>query len=161
MIIRPVVAADKAALMSVWHQGWHDAHADLVPSEILQFREPEHFMSWYDEAEETICVAIIDGVLVGFYGLIHAELSKLYVDRPRRGSTVAQDLLVHAETALMNSGIHLAELYCTAGNIRAQRFYERQHWQLQETFMDRLWLPAGAPCEGEVQTHRYTKRLGE
>jgi len=51
MIIRPVVAADKAALMSVWHQGWHDAHADLVPSEILQFREPEHFMSWYDEAE--------------------------------------------------------------------------------------------------------------
>ena len=50
-------------------------------------------------------------------------------------------------------------LFCTAGNARAERFYEREGWTLTKTFFDELWLPESAVGVFTADTHRYTKLL--
>ena len=84
---------------------------------------------------------------------------KLYVSREAKGSGIARTLLSHAETVLAADGVSRAELFCTAGNLRAQRFYEREGWTLAETTSDALWLPPGCSDRFEVLTHRYVRAL--
>jgi len=88
---------------------------------------------------------------------------KLYVDSNVRGKSIAAKLLSYGEKKIHNQGtgpIVDAVLFCTAGNVRAQRFYNREGWTLTKTFSDRLWLPESASGEFIVDTHRYSKQLG-
>ena len=158
--IRSATAHDRLPILRLWHEGWHDAHADLVPKPVLAYRKPEHFALWLDSCDETVFVACAAGEVVGFYAVDGAELVKLFVRRDARGSGLAQALLAGAEDRLQSRGIEIAELFCTAGNGRAERFYEKHDWQRQRTFPDRLWHPSGAGgSDWEVTTHRYIKRL--
>lgn len=43
--IRPAETADYPRIVRLWHQGWHDAHAALVPAGVLAFRTIDHFAS--------------------------------------------------------------------------------------------------------------------
>ena len=46
--IRSAQPEDRSAIVDIWHAGWHDAHANLVPEGILEFRTVECFWSWLD-----------------------------------------------------------------------------------------------------------------
>ncbi len=156
--IRPAERGDHQAMLQLWHQGWHDAHAHLVPPDILAFRTPAHFADWLEQSEERFYVAF-DHRIIGFVSVKDDELVKLYIDREARGSGIARTLLSHGEALLAANGVNEAILFCTADNVRAERFYRRQGWQLAETRPERLWLPEGQPGHYEVATHCFRKRL--
>ncbi len=157
--IRLAASMDREAIVRIWHRGWHDAHGALVPSSILVYRVPKHFSLWLEDSFDETFVAEDDGRIVGFYALDGVELSKLYVESESRGSGVARTLLSHAEGILASRGVGEAELFCTVGNLRAQRFYERRGWRLAKTFDDALWCPAPGIETSSMPTYRYTKTL--
>ena len=157
--IRAAIDQDRPAIVRLWHQGWHDAHHDLVPPEILPHRETGHFELWLDECIDETVVAHRATDLAGLYSISGAELSKIYVSRSARGSGLAAVLLAHAERAMADYGVDVAKLFCTDGNRRAQRFYERHGWTMDSVVMDGLWLPAGSRSEVTVATRRSVKPL--
>jgi ribosomal protein S18 acetylase RimI-like enzyme len=158
IVVRAARDEDHLAIVQLWHQGWHDAHAELVPGEILAFRTPMHFKLWLEEADDQFYVATDQGLL-GFISVKGAEIVKLYVGRNARGTGVARSLLSFGEQLLFKKGFKEAELFCTAGNTRAQKFYEREGWSLSLSFEDALWLPKNIAGRFSVETHRYRKTL--
>lgn len=94
--IRPADSADQEKILQLWHRGWHDAHSDLVPSEVLAFRTESDFAIWLKETRDTFYVAI-DLELLGFVSVKGPEVVKLYVGKSSRGSGVAHALLSFAE----------------------------------------------------------------
>ncbi|MGJ8583069.1 MAG: GNAT family N-acetyltransferase [Marinosulfonomonas sp.] len=157
--IRPATQDDTDAILKLWHQGWHDAHAVLVPASILRFRTPEYFTLWFEQAENPFWVAAHDQVL-GFVTTQGAELEKLYVAPQARGSGVATALLRHGEQMISQTGVAEAKLFCTAGNTRAERFYQRHGWAIERSFVDALWTPEATGDTVAVQTHCFRKQLG-
>ena len=157
--VRAATDRNREAIARIWHQGWHDAHDDLVPSSILVYRTLEHFRLWLGDNIEDAAVAEVDECEVGFYMLERHWLSKLYVDGEARGSGIAQTLLVYAETALAASGVVTAGLLCTVGNDRALRFYERHGWRWKRISDEPLWCPDPAVDTPMVSHHHYTKTL--
>ncbi|HEV2503545.1 MAG TPA: GNAT family N-acetyltransferase [Mesorhizobium sp.] len=156
--IRPAKTVDHAAVVQLWHRGWHDAHAALVPEGVLTFRTPDHFTIWLHEACDTFYVAVDPGLL-GFVSIKGTEVVKLYVDRDVRGQGVAHRLLSLAEARLAENGVEEAELFCTAGNVRAEKFYQREGWTLSRSFDDGLWMPKSSTDRFFVRTHQFQKRL--
>ena len=156
--IRLAQPKDRSTIVDIWHSGWHDAHASLVPGGILEFRTVAFFWTWLENSTDQFYVALNDGV-AGFVATNGSELVKLYVDADVRGTGVATALLSYAEAQMANDGIQDAVLFCTAGNTRAQRFYSRDGWVLSDTFADKLWLPENTTDEFIVGTHRYEKHL--
>ena len=41
--VRPAQAAEIGHLATIWHDGWHDAHAQIVPAELTQLRTIDSF----------------------------------------------------------------------------------------------------------------------
>jgi putative acetyltransferase len=156
--IRPAETADHEEILQLWYRGWHEAHADLVPSEVLAFRAENHFAIWLEEARDTFYVAI-DTKLLGFVSVRDAEVVKLYVGKSARGTGVAHALLSFAEQLLFEKGVQEAELFCKAGNSRAEAFYKREGWNLSLSFKDALWVPEGISNRFLVPTHRFQKAL--
>ncbi|OCW55603.1 GNAT family N-acetyltransferase [Hoeflea olei] len=159
MDIRPATADDAEAIISLWHRGWHEAHAALVPEEILAYRKPDTFRTWWAEATDRFFVAVSGARPISFVSVKDCEVVKLYVGSAARGTGVAPALLAFAERTLAQVGVTEAELFCTAGNARAERFYLRNGWRLAETFDDALWTPAGVTRRVIVPTHRFRKGL--
>nr|WP_234888329.1 GNAT family N-acetyltransferase [Agrobacterium larrymoorei] len=157
--IRPAKTIDNESIVQFWHQGRHDAHADIVPSEVLAFRTKDHFSLWLKEAQDTFYVATEDDRVLGFVSVKRAEVVKLYVSTRARGTGVAHALLSHAERLLHGAGITRAVLFCTAGNVRAERFYEREGWILAHSFEDALWTPKTVDKKFMVSTYRFEKDL--
>jgi len=158
--IRPARADDHPAILKLWHQGWHEAHAHLVPPALLAFRTPEHFSVWLEECTDAFYVADDNGVVGGFVSVKGSEVVKLYVAADARGGGIAARLLAHGEAVLAEAGVAEAMLLCTAGNRRAERFYARNGWELTSTRDDALWLPAGIAGAFSIATHRFAKQLG-
>ncbi|MFD9898652.1 GNAT family N-acetyltransferase [Mesorhizobium sp. NPDC059025] len=156
--IRPAETADYPRIVRLWHQGWHDAHAALVPAGVLAFRTIDHFAIWLQEARDAFYVAV-DAELLGFVSTKGSEIVKLYVDRDARGGGVAHRLLFFAELNLAESGVQEAELFCTAGNSRAEKFYQREGWIISRSFDDHLWMPKGQGGRFVVRTHRFQKTV--
>ncbi|QWW71076.1 GNAT family N-acetyltransferase [Rhizobium sp. WYJ-E13] len=157
--VRPAATADDERIVLLWHQGWHEAHAHLVPSEVLAFRTKDHFTLWLKEAQDASYVAIDETGILGFISVKEAEIVKLYVSNRARGTGVAHALLSFAENLLRDIGITKAVLLCTAGNIRAERFYKREGWVLSHSFDDALWTPQGVGKKFIVSTHCFKKDL--
>jgi ribosomal protein S18 acetylase RimI-like enzyme len=155
--IIPLQPSHHAPLVEIWHAGWHDAHAHLVPPALLAYRSRDHFVVWLAECTDRIDVAQDAERVLGFVSTNRAELVKLYVAPNARGTGLAASLLAHAETILFQQGHRSIELYCTAGNLRAQRFYQRQSWTLTHTSAAPLWLPAGVAGQYVADTHRFGK----
>lgn len=156
--IRPAQSEDFPAIIRLWHQAWHDAHRALVPQSILAYRRPNHFRIWLEQSPDQFYIASADQLL-GFVSVCDAELVKLYVKADIRGTGVAAALLAYGENRIAEDGGSVAELFCTAGNIRAQKFYARHGWKKVRTFEDGLWLPGTANETFLVQTHLYRKRM--
>ncbi len=116
-------------LASIWHEGWHDAHAPILPAELARQRTLESFRERIRSALPTVRVIRDDAGPVGFSMIKGDELYQLYVAARSRGSGAAAVLIDDAEEQLAASGVETAWLACAIGNERAARFYEKRGWR--------------------------------
>ncbi|KZK97238.1 GNAT family N-acetyltransferase [Pseudovibrio sp. Ad26] len=156
--IRHAEPSDHTAIVHLWHQGWHDAHAQLVPEGVLEYRTLECFWKWLQDSDDKLWVAVDNDVL-GFVTTNGEELMKLYVLAKARGTGTAKALLQHGESQIRNNGFSEAKVFCIAGNSRAENFYLREGWVLNRTFQDQLWVPETATRNFAARTRCYRKNL--
>jgi GNAT superfamily N-acetyltransferase len=156
MLIRPAEASDLDALARLWHEGWHDAHAPLVPAELVAARTVTSFRDRLAAALADTFVAGPPDAPGGFFTLKGDELHQFFLARAARGTGFAATLMAAAEAELSRRGIATAWLDCAAGNDRAARFYEKSGWARARTEVKRLETADGP---FEVRVWIYEKRL--
>jgi len=156
MDVRDASAAELDDLARIWYDGWHDAHAQIVPAELTAARTLQSFQERLQEALPSIRVADSSGTAVGFYIVREDELYQLYVSAESRGSGVAAALIADAEARLSGIGVGTAWLACAIGNERAARFYEKCGWRRVGT-VD--YLAETSTGQFVLQVWRYEKAL--
>jgi ribosomal protein S18 acetylase RimI-like enzyme len=129
MTPRPAQLDDIDPLAALWHEGWQDAHAAIVPAALARLRTLESFRERLLAGRDQTWVIGPPGAPAGFAMLKDDELYQLYVARGARGTGVAAALIADAERRLAARGVEIAWLACAIGNERAARFYERQGWR--------------------------------
>ncbi|HEY6618734.1 MAG TPA: GNAT family N-acetyltransferase [Steroidobacteraceae bacterium] len=155
-IIRDANPLEILQLTKLWFDGWQDAHARIVPAELVRLRTLPSFEQRLRVALGGVRVAEVAAAPAGFYFLKAAELYQFYVSSPARGSGVAAILMADAEAHLRESGIQTAWLACAVGNDRAARFYEKCGWRGTGTVSDEVEIPGGTFA---IDVWRYEKRL--
>jgi ribosomal protein S18 acetylase RimI-like enzyme len=154
--VRAADGAEIDQLATVWYEGWHDAHAAILPAELTRLRTLESFRPRLQEALPDVRVVGPPGAPVGFCIVKGAELYQLFVSARSRGAGVAAALVMDAETRLSASGVETAWLACAIGNERAARFYARHGWHRVGTMVNRLDTLSG---EFLLDVWRYEKAL--
>ena len=156
MDIRTADPEEISALALLWHRGWQDAHAALLPEALTSARTLESFRERLAAALSETRVAGPNGAPLGFCMLKGDEVNQLYVAAEARGSGVAAALIADAESRLVASGVETAWLTCAIGNDRAARFYEKSGWRSAGTFVSRLDTINGT---FDLKVWRYEKQL--
>ena len=116
MDVRDAEEAEIDQLARVWHEGWHESHAAIVPAELTRLRTLESFRHRLQEDLPNVRVVGPPGEPVGFCTVKGAELYQLFVSARSRGSGVAAALIADAEARLAESGVETAWLACAIGN---------------------------------------------
>jgi GNAT superfamily N-acetyltransferase len=156
MTVRPAEEADLERLTNLWHDGWRDAHLNIVPAELTRLRTIDSFRDRLRAALSTVRVAGPSGAPIGFHIIRDDELYQLFVAADARGSGVAAALIADAETRLASTGVGTAWLACAIGNDRAARFYEKRGWRRVGTMVNLAETPTGT---FPLETWRYEKVL--
>jgi GNAT superfamily N-acetyltransferase len=156
MEVRAAEEAELDQLAKLWHDGWQDAHARIVPAELTRLRTLESFRERLQAALPATRVAGPSGAPAGFCIVKGDELYQLFVSAPARGSGVAAELIADAEARLSASGVHTAWLACAIGNERAARFYEKRGWRRVGTMVNQLETTSGTFL---LEVWRYEKRV--
>jgi GNAT superfamily N-acetyltransferase len=155
-IVRAAVEGDLGPLTDIWFEGWHDAHALIVPKELVRLRTRENFYNRLRAELHAVRVVDRDGAAAGFTMLRAPELYQFYVAAHARGAGVATVLMVDAEARLAGHGADVAWLDCAIGNTRAARFYEKCGWHCAATVTSSSDTPAGPFA---LDVWRYEKVL--
>jgi ribosomal protein S18 acetylase RimI-like enzyme len=153
---RNAETTDLDQLASLWHQGWHDAHAQIVPPELTAVRTLANFRERLEAGLADIRVIIADGRCAGFAMLRDDELYQFYVAAEARGKGIAAELMADAEAQLLERGVRTTWLSCAIGNDRAARFYEKSGWRRAGIIEYTMETSAG-PFRMDVW--RYEKKL--
>lgn len=156
MLVRIAATDEVDALAEIWHEGWHVAHAPVVPAALTALRTLESFRHRLDAAIAEVRVIGPVGSPLGFYIVKDTELYQLFVAAQARGTGVAAALLSDGERRLAGHGIETAWLACAIGNDRAAAFYEKHGWRCTGTIVNPVETSNG-PFPLEVW--RYEKRL--
>lgn len=156
MDVRTAETVDIDRLAQVWHDGWQDAHARIVPAELARLRSLESFRQRLEAALPSIRVMGPPGSPVGFCMVRGTELYQLYVAAQSRGSGIAAALIADAEARLAASGVETAWLACAIGNERAARFYEKRGWHRVGVMLNHAETAEGA---FPLEVWRYEKSL--
>ena len=156
MKVRSADERDLDQLAQVWFDGWHEAHAQIVPPELTRLRTVENFRDRLRAALPDVRVVDASGVPVGFSVLKGDELYQLFVSAQARGSGVAAALIADAELRLRANGVETAWLACAIGNERAARFYQKCGWHRVGTMLNQAETSAGT---FPLDVWRYEKRL--
>jgi GNAT superfamily N-acetyltransferase len=156
MAIRDALATEVDQLAAIWHDGWHEAHAHLVPGELTRLRTIESFRERLHGVLTELRVAGPPGQPVGFCLIKGDELYQLFVAAQGRGTGEAAALLRDAEVRLAGRGVARAWLACAIGNDRAARFYEKCGWVRRGIMINEAETSRG-PFPLEVW--RYEKQL--
>ena len=127
--IRDARPADAPALARLWHSGWQDAHAAILPKDLARHRTPESFARRMEEAIAQVRVVEDGNGPVGFAMIKGDELYQFYVASEARGTGAAQALMADALARFRTAGVATAWLACAIGNARAARFYEKMGWE--------------------------------
>ena len=155
-IVRDAHPSEVDRLAAIWHDGWQDAHAAILPVELARVRTLTSFAERLRAALADTRVVGPDGAPLGFTMVKGDELYQLYVSAAARGSGVAAALLTDAEQRLAARGYPLTWLACAIGNQRAARFYEKQGWLRVRTTTIHLDTPTGS---FPLDVWRYEKSL--
>jgi ribosomal protein S18 acetylase RimI-like enzyme len=156
MDVRAGVDAEIDQLARIWYDGWHDAHAQIVPADLTRLRTLDSFRDRLRAALPNIRVSGPPGAPVGFSILKGDELYQLFVSAPSRGSGVATALIADAEARLADSGVRTAWLACAIGNERAARFYQKRGWHRVGTMINLAETASGTFA---LEVWRYEKSL--
>jgi predicted amidohydrolase/GNAT superfamily N-acetyltransferase len=156
MNVRTAEDADINSLADVWHDGWHEAHARIVPAELTELRTVDSFRERLRAAISSVRVVGPPGAPLGFCIVKSDELYQLFVSPQARGSGVAAALLADAERQFMENGVGTAWLACAIGNDRAARFYEKCGWRHAGKMINLAETSAGA---FPLEVWRYEKVL--
>jgi GNAT superfamily N-acetyltransferase len=154
--IRPADPSEIDRLAELWHQGWTDAHATIVPPELTRLRTLESFRKRLPALLPQTRAVGEPGEPVGLAIIKGDELYQLYVSAQARGTGIAAALVADAEARLIADGVEIAWLACAIGNHRAARFYEKSGWHLARTFLSPLDTGAGI---FPLEVWRYEKTL--
>jgi ribosomal protein S18 acetylase RimI-like enzyme len=160
MNVRSAEEAEIDHLAKVWHEGWHDAHARILPAELTRLRTLESFRDRLQAALPKISVVGPFAAPVGFCILKGNELYQLYVSAQARGSGVAAALLADAEARLAEAGFESAWLACAIGNERAARFYDKCGWRRTGTMVSQATTRRAHHSFGELAGSAVTIRCG-
>ena len=144
MLVRSASDSEIGHLAKLWYDGWQDAHAQILPTELARARSLESFRDRLQAALSSVRVVGPSGAPIGLCLVKGDELYQLYVAGPSRGSGVAAALMADAEARLSASGVETAWLACAIGNDRAARFYEKCGWVRIGTRVIELETPKGA-----------------
>lgn len=117
LIIRAYEPADKEILSSIWFQASLKVHAFL--GEELLFEQKEIVEDVYLEQAET-WVALSDGKIVGFIGLLEHFIGGLFIHPEAQGHGIGRKLVEHAFKLRGK-----LELEVFAENQSAYRFYQK------------------------------------
>jgi GNAT superfamily N-acetyltransferase len=153
--IRDAYPSEIGQLAQLWFDGWQDAHARIVPGELVRLRTLQSFAQRL-QAASGVRVAVMAGAPVGFYILKGAELYQFYVSSKARGSGVAAVLMADAEARLRETDVHTSWLACAVGNDRAARFYGKCGWLRVGTVTDDVEVSGGTFA---LEVWRYEKSL--
>ena len=156
MTVRRATPDDAAEVAVIWHLGWQDGHAGLVPQELVAVRTPESFRVRAPDRVGDTMVATVDGAVAGFVMVVGDEVEQVYVSAAHRGTGVAKALMDEAERQVRANGHDKAWLAVVAGNARARAFYERVGW-CDEGGFD--YAAAGPDGPIAVPCRRYTKNV--
>jgi ribosomal protein S18 acetylase RimI-like enzyme len=136
MNVRAANEADVDQLTQIWYDGWHDAHARIVPAALTRLRTLKSFRDRLHAGLDAVRVVEVSGSVAGFSMMRGAELYQFYVAASCRGSGAAAILMADAEAQLTERGIDVAWLACATGNDRAARFYEKCGWTRARTIIN-------------------------
>lgn len=153
MQIEPATKADIPEVAALWHTGWHQGHATLVPEALVASRVPEEFIARSTKWIDHTFVGREEGEFAGFYMLKDAEIYQFYVAAAFQGQGVAGGLMASAEAALSGQEAWLA---CTVGNDRAAGFYAKAGWARGAEVVYPVETSTG---QAEVTVWRYEKDL--
>lgn len=156
MEIRDAVESEIPALARVWYDAWQDAHAAILPEELVRERTLPSFRERLGKLLRNVRVAGPPGAPVGFCITKDDELYQLFVVREARGAGVAAALVVDAEERIAARGVKTAWLSCAIGNDRAARFYEKCGWRRAGPMIARLEISTG---EFPLESWRFEKTL--
>jgi GNAT superfamily N-acetyltransferase len=118
-----------APLAALWHQTWHEAHAEIVPPALTAKRSLESFVMRLAEAGDRLRVAGPEGAPLGLCILHDNRVDQIYVAADAHGSGLAAALLANGVARLGAAGFTVAKLDCADGNARAAHFYAREGWR--------------------------------
>jgi GNAT superfamily N-acetyltransferase len=130
MEVRDALGEDLLPLARLWHHGWTDAHADILPVALARLRTAESFVERLRPAMESVRTVGEPGAPLGFHWIKGDELYQIYVAAEARGQGVAQALMADAEARFLARGIARPWLACAIGNERAARFYRKAGWTM-------------------------------
>ena len=156
MKVRSADERDLDQLAQVWFDGWHEAHAQIVPPGLTRLRTLESFHDRLRAALPDVRVVDASGAPAGFSVLKGAELYQLFVSAQARGSGAAAALIADAELRLRANRVETAWLACAIGNERAARFYQKCGWHRVGTMLNQAETSAGT---FPLEVWRYEKRL--
>ncbi len=156
-ILRPYRSEDRAAVVRLWHDAWHDGHGAVLPPTVVAERSLESFDLRLGPLEAGCLVAEVNGRIQGFAAIEGNEIDQLYVASEARGTGLADRLLAATEAELARRGIRDAAIQCSAGNDRAHRFYTRAGWRDSGVRQAPIWTPDGR--HETHPTHIFVKQL--
>jgi GNAT superfamily N-acetyltransferase len=156
MEVRSADESEVDRLGTIWFEAWQDAHARILPPQLVRARTLGSFRDRIRAALSDVRVVEASGESVGLCIVKSDELYQLFVSARARGTGAAAALLADAETRIRGNGAQTAWLACAIGNDRAARFYEKNGWRRIGNMVSRLETPNG---EFPLKVWRYEKRL--
>ena len=154
--IRAAQPTEIDQLAQVWFDAWNDAHAQIVPVELVRLRTLENFRERMQKKLPNVRVAGEPGNPVGFCVVKEDELYQIFVAAKARGTGVAAALMADGEALLAQRGVKTAWLACAIGNDRAARFYEKCGWRRTGTMTNEAETSEGTFL---LEVWRYEKDL--
>jgi ribosomal protein S18 acetylase RimI-like enzyme len=155
VVVRDPDETEVDRLARIWYDGWHEAHAALMPAELTRVRTLESFRARLRADLSDVRVSGPPGAPAGFCMIKENELYQLYVADEARGSGAAAALLTDAEARLRARGFTTTWLSCAIGNNRAARFYQKSGWRLT----GEMTYQPDASDAGPIQVWRFEKEL--
>lgn len=135
MIVRPATRADREDLRGPALRAWRDAYVGLLPQRDID-DAPAMLERAFDRRITDMRVAVLDGVIAGFYSLGAPDkpeavnyLWHLYVDPQCQRRGVGRALNDAALAELKSRGASRVWLDVVAGNEKAIAFYAAMGWR--------------------------------